>query len=123
MALPFRSDTVEMLGSMLVREVTEKQINAASVRRLKDALGLGALVLAIGEDRKPGIILTQFDSGHRDEYSVDFDKIARLDDKAAAVGSYMHDPDSGHAFSSNMIDDFAGSRFAADMQHVHQRRL
>jgi|GEM_PF-3496062 len=123
MALPFRSDTVEILGSMIVKGVSAEQFNAASVRKLKASLGHGALVLATGDDSKPSIILTQFTSGHSDEFSVDIDEIFRTDDAAIAAGDFMHNPDSGLAFSNNMQDDFTGSRFAEDMKYVHQRRL
>lgn len=123
MATPFRSDTVEMLGSMIVKEVSVEQFNAASVRKLKASLGRGALVLAIGEDNTPGIILTQFTSNHSDEFSVDFDETFMTDDEDIAAGNFMHDPETGQAFSNNMQADFTGSRFAEDMKYTRQRRI
>ncbi len=123
MASPFRSDTVEMLGSTIVKEVSQKQFNAASVRKLKASLGRGALVLALGKDSKPGIIMTQFTSGLSDEFSADYAEIFRTDDEAIAAGNFMHDPETGQAFFHNMVDEFAGSRLAEDMQYVHQRRI
>jgi hypothetical protein len=123
MAWPFQSDTIGILGALLVQEITTEQIRAASAGELQESLGKRALVLALGADNNPGIILTEFTNIQHDELTANFSETTNLSDVALAAERLMHDPETGRAFTDRLPEDVLGARVTEDMKYARQRRL